>query len=109
MTCSGSLPLLTALVRFPVAAWSWALAELVDQVPVVAVEGGVRDAQGPLDSGHGGLAAGFGGLGEDTGHNGVDLVIGGQGPSHACSGCGWRCLSRKAVCSLSCSSIRWRT
>jgi len=38
-----------------------ALAELVDQVPVVAVEGGMRDAQGPLDSGHGGLAAGFGG------------------------------------------------
>src|SRR6266704_517838 len=31
------------------------LAEILDQVPVVAVEGGVRDAQRPLDSGHGGL------------------------------------------------------
>src|SRR6266567_8481070 len=73
------------------------LAEVVDQVPVVAVEGGMRDAQCPLDSGHGGLVAVRGGLGEDTCHDGVDLVIGGQGLSHAFSGWARSCLARKAV------------
>src|SRR5436190_1840921 len=40
-----------------------ALAEVLDQVPVVAVEGGVRDAQCPLDRGHGGSAPVLGCLG----------------------------------------------
>src|SRR5260221_1376741 len=84
------------------------LTEILDQVPVVAVEGRVRDAQCPFHRGHGGLAAGLGGLGEDTRHSGTDLVLGGQGSSHG-SLRGWPCLARKAVISVSCLSSRWRT
>src|SRR5260370_18886725 len=71
------------------------LAEVIDQMPVVAVEGGVRDPQGSLDRGHGGLASIVGGLSEDTRHDGADLVIVGQRPSHASSCCGCPCLARK--------------
>ena len=54
------------------------LAEVIDQMPVVAVEGSVRDAQASLDSGHSGRAAVVGGQGEDTRHDDADLVVGGR-------------------------------
>ncbi|WP_217214946.1 hypothetical protein [Streptomyces sp. AC550_RSS872] len=73
----------------------------VDQVGVVAVEGGVGDAEAPLDGGDGG-AVSFGGcLFEDGVDGGLDGVGVGQGTFHSAGSGAWR--ARNAAVSRCCS------
>ncbi|MEV5898505.1 hypothetical protein [Streptomyces sp. NPDC052127] len=60
---------------------------LVDQVAVVAVEGGVRDAEASLDGGNGGAASGSSSMFEDAVDGGLDGVDVGKGAFH-CLGSG---------------------